>query len=315
MRDVSAPSRRDLWIHWLIYPGHSLPTAAAPVLVASGLAIHDHVFAPLPALAAFFASWLIHIAGLFTDNYTLLVRYPTVKEHPELLDALRNGTLTLSGMRWAILACVALAAIGPGPYLLAVAGLPVVVIGLLGTVGSLGYSAGPFPIGKHGLSDLHFFIMFGIFAPAAAYYVQLAAHHEASSGWSLLFHDMPARAFIVGLPLGAFAVNILIIDDVRDREFDAAKGWRTGPVRFGMTWSRVEYFLVMAFAYLVPFWFWQRMGFDASVLLPVITLPFAALIARRVWTANDRDDLHPMSPFAALLCLGYAALLAVGVAL
>src|SRR5579864_2273457 len=44
-----SPSRRDLWLHWMIYPGHSLPTAAAPVLVAMALAARDHVFAALPA--------------------------------------------------------------------------------------------------------------------------------------------------------------------------------------------------------------------------------------------------------------------------
>jgi 1,4-dihydroxy-2-naphthoate octaprenyltransferase len=315
MRDFAPPSRRDLWIHWLIYPGHSLPTAAAPVLVASGLAIHDHVFAPMPALAAFFASWLIHIAGLFTDNYELVARHPTVNEHPELLDAIKNGTLTLSGMRLAIMICLALAALGTGPYLLEVAGPPVIAIGILGMAGSLGYSAGPFPIGKYGVSDLHFFIMFGVFAPAAAYYVQLAAYHEAVSGWSVLFHDMPLRTLIVGLPLGAFSVMVLIIDDVRDRHFDAAKGWRTGPIRFGMTWSRVEYLFMVGFAYLVPFWFWLRWGFGIWVLLPLITLPFAAMIARNVWTSDDHDTLLPMTPLAALLWFVYATLLAVGLAL
>src|SRR5579863_447350 len=235
MRDVSNPSRRDLWIHWLVYPGHSLPTAAAPVLVAMGLAIHDRVFALLPVILAFLASWLIHIAGLFTDNYELLVRHRGVNEHPELIDAINKGELSLAGLRWAIAVCLGLAAL-TGPYLLHVAGGPVIVIGLLGMAGSLIYSAGPFPFAKHGLSDLHFFIMFGIFAPAAAYYAQFAAHQQPASYWQLLFDGMPMRAFVIGLPLGAIAVNILIIDDIRDRKFDAAKGWRTGPIRFGIAW-------------------------------------------------------------------------------
>jgi 1,4-dihydroxy-2-naphthoate octaprenyltransferase len=314
MIESMASSRRDIWIHWLIYPGHSLPTAAAPVLVAMGLAIHDHVFALVPALLAFVASWLIHIGGLFTDNYQLAVRHPTVNEHPELTKALNNGTLTLNRMRWAIIACFALAAL-TGPYFLHVAGTPVIAIGLLGMAGSLVYSSGPFPFGKHGVSDIHFFIMFGVFAPAAAYYAQMASHHEMSSGWHLLFHEFPLRALIVGLPLGAFAVNILIIDDMRDRHFDAAKGWRTGPVRFGIRWSRIEYSLVAAFAYIIPFWFWLRWGLDVWVLLPLITLPFAYAIARRIWTEDDDDSLVPLTPMAALLCLGYSVLLAVGIAL
>jgi 1,4-dihydroxy-2-naphthoate polyprenyltransferase len=314
MRDVSEPSRRDLWIHWLVYPGHSLPTAAAPVLVAMGLAIHDRVFALLPVILAFLASWLIHIAGLFTDNYELLVRHRGVNEHPELIDAINKGELSLAGLRWAIAVCLGLAAL-TGPYLLHVAGSPVIVIGLLGMAGSLIYSAGPFPFGKHGLSDLHFFIMFGIFAPAATYYAQFAAHQQPASYWQLLFHGMPMRAFVIGLPLGAIAVNILIIDDIRDREFDAAKGWRTGPIRFGIAWSRVEYVLLTGFIYVIPFWFWLRWGFEAWVLLPLVTLPFAAAIARRVLTEDAYDPLLPLTPMAAFLCFGYAALLAVGIAL
>jgi 1,4-dihydroxy-2-naphthoate polyprenyltransferase len=314
MRDVSAPSRRDLWLHWLVYPGHSLPTAAAPVLVASGLAIHDHVFAPLPVFLGFVASWLIHIGGLFTDNYELLVRHPNVNEHPELTKALREGTVTLNGLRWGIFVCFALSAF-PGPYLLHVAGTPVIAIGLLGMAGSLVYSAGPFPFGKLGISDLHFFVMFGIFAPAAAYYVQLAAHQQTGSDWHLLLQGIPLHALIVGLPLGAIAVNILIIDDIRDRHFDTAKGWRTGPVRFGLRWSRVEYILLSIFICCVPFWLWLSWHFEAWVLLPLLTMPFAAEIAKRVLTEEGYEALLPLSPAAAFLCFTYALLLAVGLAL
>jgi len=314
MRDVSKPSRRDLWIHWLVYPGHSLPTAAAPVLVAMGLAFHDRVFAFVPALMGFIASWLIHVGGLFTDNYELVVRHPNVPEHPELLAALKDGSLTLQGMRWAIIACLAIAAL-TGPYLLHVAGTPVVAIGLLGMAGSLVYSSGPVPFGKYGLSDVHFLIMFGVFAPAAAYYVQMASHSDVPPGWHFLLHNMPLRAFVVGLPLGALAVNILIIDDIRDRQFDKAKGWRTGPIRFGIHWSRIEYVLLLAFAYIVPFWLWLQWDLDAWVLLPLVTLPFAYAIARKVWSDDSYDGLLPMTPMAAFLCLGYSILLAVGIAL
>jgi len=307
-------ARRELWLHWLIYPGHSLPTAAAPVLVAMALAGRDGVFAPLPALLGFLASWLIHIAGLFTDNYELLVRHRSVNEHPELIEALNKGALTLNGLRAAILACLALAAL-TGLYLLHVAGPPVVAIGLVGMIGSLIYAGGPYPFGKLGLADIHFFIMFGLLAPAATYYVQMAAHQPVASYWNLAFHDFPLRALIVGLPLGAFAVNILIIDDIRDRAFDAAKGWRTTPVRFGIRFSRIEYVALSTFAYVVPFWFWLGWGFDSWVLLPLFTLPLALALARKVLTEDRHDALVPLTPMAAFLCLGYSALLAAGIVL
>ncbi len=308
------PSRRDLWLHWLIYPGHSLPTAAAPVLVAMALATRDHVFAALPAVLGFLASWLIHIAGLFTDNYELLARHRSVNEHPELIEALNTGALTLGGIRIAIFTCLLLAAL-TGPYLLQVAGTPVIAIGLVGMVGSLIYAGGPFPFGKLGLADLHFFIMFGLIAPAATYYVQLAAHQSTMPDWQLFAHGVPAHALIAGLPLGALAVNVLIIDDIRDRGFDAAKGWRTTPVRFGLRASRIEYVALSVFAYLVPFWLWLGWGFDAWVLLPLLTAPFAWAIAGKILHEDRHDALVPMTPAAALLCLGYSVLLAAGIVL
>jgi len=60
---------REIWIRLLLYPSHTLPTAAAPVFVGIGLALHDDVFAAAPLLIAFLASWLIHIGGVFTDNH------------------------------------------------------------------------------------------------------------------------------------------------------------------------------------------------------------------------------------------------------
>jgi 1,4-dihydroxy-2-naphthoate octaprenyltransferase len=313
MTPPSPLSKYDIWLHWLVYPGHTLPTAAAPVLVAIGLAIHDHVFAPGPAIVGFLASWLIHLAGVFTDNHELLVRHRGVGEHPELFAAIDNGTLTLSGLKWAIGSCLVLACL-TGPYLLAVAGTPVLAIGVVGIVGSLIYAGGPYPFAKLGLADVHFFLMFGVIAPAATYYLQAASLDAHGSGWTLLWHGLPLSAFVIGLPVGALTTNVLIIDDIRDRAFDAVKSWRTTPVRFGIRWSRSEYVLLSAFAYLMPFWFWRGLGLGAWVLLPLATLPFAWMVAHRVCTQDRHDDLVPLTPMAAMLGLGYAALLAVGVA-
>src|SRR5450756_2189432 len=131
MTSPPALSTREIWIKLLLYPSHTLPTAAAPVLVAIGLAVRDQVFAPMPVLIAFLASWLIHVGGVFNDNYELLRRHPDVSEHPELLQALQTGTLTFAGLRNAILVCFLLAAL-MGPYLLSIGGTLAFVIGIVG---------------------------------------------------------------------------------------------------------------------------------------------------------------------------------------
>jgi len=90
-------------VGFLLYPGHTLPTAAAPVLVAAGLAVHDGVLAPLPLAVAFLGSWLIHVGGVFADQHELVRRHPQLPEHPELLRALADGTLEFASLGRSIL--------------------------------------------------------------------------------------------------------------------------------------------------------------------------------------------------------------------
>jgi 1,4-dihydroxy-2-naphthoate octaprenyltransferase len=314
MQQALSWSRRDIWVRKLLYPGHTLPTVIAPVAVAAGLAIHDHVFAALPALLALVAGWLIQVGGVLTDNYENLVQQPEDREHPELVQALKTGALSLRELRLAIYACYGVALFA-GLYLLAIAGLTVLVLGLLSIAASWAYSAGPWPVGRHGLADPLFFVFFGVVSVVGAYYVQAAPIHGASLSAWFIPAALPFAAIALALPIGALTTNILIIDDIRDREFDAVKGKRTVAVRFGIGWSRAEFVALLALSYAAPLWFWLGLGFSAWTLLPLLTLPYALTTARAILTLDRFDDLVPMTPKAGRLLLAYAVLLAIGVAM
>lgn len=303
-------SRRQIWTHWLVYPGHTLPTALAPVAVGMGLAWHDQVPAPLPALLGFVASWLIHVGGVFIDNHVLLTRHPENREHPELIAALHTGALTLPSMRRAAIACFVAAAL-IGPYLTAVAGWPVIALGLIGAAASFLYAGGPCPYARLGLADPLFFLMFGVVAVVGTYWVQAAA----ILGPATALDQFPALAFVAGLPVGALVTNVLIIDDIRDREADEAKGWRTGAVRFGRDFSRAEFVTLAALAYLAPPGLWLQFSLNAWVFLPLLTLPAAAWIAFAVCTRRNMVDLVPMTPRASFLSLAYGILLGTEIAI
>ncbi len=311
MAEAQVWSRREVWRRKLLYPGHTLPTAAAPVLVSIGLAVHHHVFAAAPAFLAFLAGWLIQLGGVLTDNHENLVQQPEDREHPELVQALKLGTLSLSELKAAISACYVLALLA-GAYLLYIAGPFVLLIGLCSIAASWAYSAGPWPIGRHGLADPLFFVFFGIVSVVGGYYVQAAA--GAVPGSWFVREALPAGVLAFGLPIGALTTNILIIDDIRDRDFDAAKGKRTVAVRFGKDWSRAEVCALSILAYLAPFWFWQGLDFSAWILLPLLTVPYAWTIARAVLALDRFEDLVPITPRAGQLLLAYAVLLAIGAA-
>jgi len=309
MSEASTVSRREIWTRKLIYPGHTFPTAFAPVIVAVGLALHDHVFAAVPALLALLAGWLIQFAGVVTDNYENLARQPDDREHPELVNALRAGLITLPGLKATILLCYGLALIA-GLVLVYLAGAPVVVIGLASIAASWAYSAGPWPFGRYGVADPIFFLFFGTVSVVGTYYVQAAAvlgpEHWAQA--------LPPTTVAVSLPIGALITNILIIDDIRDRAFDVVKGKNTIAVRFGITWSRIEFVALLGAAYLLPFWFWLGLGLGPWVLLPLACAPLAVAIGHFVCTHDRFAELVPMTPRLAMLTVGYAVLLAVGLA-
>jgi 1,4-dihydroxy-2-naphthoate octaprenyltransferase len=308
-------SRRELWLRLLLYPTHTLPTAAAPALVGLGLAYHDRVFSLIPALVGFLASWLLHVGGVFIDNYELLVRHPEIREHPELQEALQNGTLSLNVLRTAIGFCF-IAAILTGPYLLHVAGPAVVVFGVLGIVASASYAGGgPLTYARLGLADPIFFLMFGVVAVAGTYYVQAAGFHLDAKAEYFVPQALPWTCLVLGLPVGALVTNVLLIDDIRDRGHDGAKGWHTGSVRFGVAWTRGEIVGLTIFAYAIPFWFWLGLGFGPAVLLPLLTLPRAVSVARTVCMFDAFTELFPMTPKASFLSLYYGALLAIGIAI
>jgi hypothetical protein len=65
----------------------------------SRLKVWCHILAPVPVLVGFLGSWLVHVGGVFTDSYELLRNFPHLQEHPELVQAVENGSLRLSDLR------------------------------------------------------------------------------------------------------------------------------------------------------------------------------------------------------------------------
>lgn len=304
---------RRIWVDLLLYPTHTFPTAAAPVFVAAGLAAHDRVVAPVAAIFAFVASWAIHVGGVFADNYALITKHRDIPEHPELLAALKDGSLTLRGLRIAIAACFVLALL-TAPMLAKSVGWPAVLaLGAIGTVASLGYGGGPLPYAKLGIADPVFFAMFGLVAVPTTYLAQAGLADKGSlAGLIDGFRSLRPELYLAALPIAALVTNVLLIDEIRDADFDRAKGWRSGAVRWGRDFSRVELVTLTVFAYAVPFWLWLRGGYTIGALLPLVTLPTAIDVARRVRRARRFEELLPLTPRASRLAMVYGALSGLG---
>jgi 1,4-dihydroxy-2-naphthoate octaprenyltransferase len=305
-------SRARVWL--MAARPQTLPAAAAPVVVGTGLASHDGVFAPLPALLALVGAALIQVGTNFANDYYDAVRGADAPDREGFTRVTAGGLVAperVKAAMWAVFALAILVGVG----LVAVGGLPVVAIGLASVAAGIAYTGGPYPLGYHGLGDLFVFVFFGLVAVAGTYYVQAAAVVGGLFPQWLPPGTLTAAAVAAGVPIGALSTNILVVNNVRDIEEDRRAGKRTLAVRFGYGPSRAQYAILVGIAYLAPFWFLARPAFGPAVLLPLLTLPYAALVARTVLTETGGDALNPALERTGKLLAGYALLLGAGFAL
>lgn len=110
------------------------------------------------------------------DNHELLRRHAAVIEHPELTEAVRDGSLRLGTLRLWIVACFALSLV-PGLWLVAIGGPFALLLGAVGVLASAGYAGGRWPYTRWGLADpLLFLVMFGVVAVVGTWFAQAVTH-------------------------------------------------------------------------------------------------------------------------------------------
>ncbi|AHZ21404.1 1,4-dihydroxy-2-naphthoate polyprenyltransferase [Haloferax mediterranei] len=291
----------------------TLPAAAAPVLVGTALAVHAGKFAPLPALAALVGALLIQIGTNFANDYYDAIQGADTEAREGFTRVTAGGLIPPSEVKRAMYLTFA-AAILLGTYLVYVGGVPILVIGLLSVASGIAYTGGPYPLGYHGLGDLFVFIFFGLVAVVGTFYVQ-AVSFLAPFPVGIPEGTVTLVAIVVSLPIAALSTNILVVNNVRDKEEDATTGKRTLAVRFGYGVARGEYLAMLALAYAVPFYLWSRSGFEWFVLLPALSMPIAARIAQTVMTETKGEKLNPALEDTGKLLALYAVLFSVGLVL
>ncbi|MFB6137499.1 MAG: 1,4-dihydroxy-2-naphthoate polyprenyltransferase [Halobacteriaceae archaeon] len=312
------PSRARAWL--VAARPQTLPAAASPVLVGTGLAVHHDVAAPLPALVALLGAALIQVGTNFANDYFDAVKGADDPDRAGFTRATASGLLSPSAVRRAAALTFGLA-VCSGTYLVYLGGLPILVVGLSSVVAGVAYTGGPYPLGYHGLGDVFVFVFFGLVAVAGTYYVQaVAAATAAVPAPAAAFPlappagTVPPSAVLAGVPVGALATAILVVNNVRDRESDAAAGKRTLAVRLGDRASRLQYVALLAVAYAVPCWYALAGGYGLAALAPLLTLPGAAVVTRTVRTAEGAALNRALENTGKLL-LAFSALFAAGLAL
>ncbi|WP_208023501.1 1,4-dihydroxy-2-naphthoate polyprenyltransferase [Halorussus pelagicus] len=302
-------SRREAWL--MAARPHTLPAAAAPVIVGVGLAVHEGEFAALPALAAFVGAALIQIGTNFANDYYDAVKGVDTDERKGFTRVTQSGLIAPESVKRAMYATFGLAIL-VGVYLVSVGGLPILIIGLASVVSGIAYAGGPYPLGSHGLGDLFVFVFFGVVAVMGTFYVQAASKLAGAFPMGIPEGTVTLAAFVASLPVAAISTNILVVNNVRDLETDREAGKKTLAVLIGYTASRAEFVGLLALSYVVPVWFWLARDYSPAVVLPLATIPYAASIARTMLTESSGEALNPALERTGKLLAAHSVLFALG---
>lgn len=303
-------SKQRAWV--MAARPQTLPAAASPVVVGIGLALGMDVFAPLPALAALVGALLIQIGANFANDYYDAKSGVDTDEREGFTRVTQSGLITPTEVKRAMVGTFALSIL-VGTYLVYVGGLTIIIVGLTSIAAGILYTGGPYPFGSYGLGDLFVFVFFGLVAVTGTYYVQAAAAAPPFPLW------IPAGivlvpAVVASLPAAAISTDILVVNNLRDRETDKKAGKRSLAVIIGYRWSRLEFLLMLAISYIVPVIFWLT-GYGLLTLAPLLTIPYAARIAATVLTRTDGQALNPALERVGKLLAAHSLLFALGLAL
>jgi 1,4-dihydroxy-2-naphthoate octaprenyltransferase len=289
-----SPSSLGAWV--LAARPATLTAAVAPVCVGTALSLSLGSISPGPMLATFLGAMLLQVGSNFANDVFDYEKGTDTQERLGPTRAVQAGLLSAEQMKRGMVAVFVLALL-VGLYLTSVAGPVIVAIGLLSIVAAIAYTGGPFPLGYHGLGDIFVMLFFGFVAVCGTTFVHLG--------------QVPESALLSSLVPGALATNILVVNNVRDRQTDVLTGKRTLAVRFGRRAAEVQYVGLVFVAYLVPLVLWLRGHAGVGALLCWLTLPLALRNIRQLLKLEGRA-LNAVLVNTAKLVFVVSFLLAIG---
>ncbi len=284
------------WQSWVLAARvPTLPAAVAPVLVGTAVAAQSGGARLVPALAALAVALLLQIGTNFANDAFDFLRGADSTHRRGPTRAVQSGMLSSQQMLAGAYTCFGLAAL-VGLYFVVLHGWGVLVVGLLAIASGLGYTGGPWPIGYHALGEVFVFVFFGVVAVAGTAYVQT--------------DQLSTLALAASVPVGLLVTAILIVNNLRDIDTDAAAGKRTLAVRLGSAPTRALYVFCLVAAALSPVvlrtagltgkWFW----------LPWIASPMMVGLIRTAMRERDAAGLNRLLRHTAQLHLVFSVLLA-----
>ncbi len=302
MNAATAPATVEGSRNWHVWRAairpKTLPAAVAPIAVGCGVAIREDGFDPVVAAAALIVAVLLQIAANLAND---------LFDHRRGADVERLGPVrvTASGLvserqMLRALGVTLTLAVAAGLVLVIEGGWPILILGVVAILCAVAYTAGPFPLGYHGLGDLFVFLFFGLVGVAGSAYVQTG--------------HLTRLALLAALPVGFLATAIIVVNNLRDLATDRAAGKHTLAVRIGRRWTIVQFRALLVAALIIPPLLWILGESGGAVMVSWLAIPLALILGRAIGVTGGRA-LNPLLAGTARLTLLFSLLFAFGLAL
>ena len=273
----------------------TLPASASPVIAASAYAFYAGTFRWVPAVLCLLFALLAQVASNMANDYFEYLQGSDKAGRVGARRAVASGDITPRSILMGTF-CVLGVACAVGLGLVFFAGWQLIPIGVIIAVFALAYTAGPYPLAYHGLGDVTVFLFFGLVAVNMTYYVQAL--------------QFDADVFLLSIAMGLLSINILLVNNYRDMEEDAAANKRTTVVLFGRRFALWWYFVNGLVAVLLLFPCLADFGI-AYIFLPAIVYLFLHIKTGLAIKQRVGEALNPLLGATARNLLVFTILVSV----
>jgi 1,4-dihydroxy-2-naphthoate octaprenyltransferase len=295
---ATAPARTRVW--WSAVRPATLAASVAPVLAGTAVAVHEGGPRLGAGLLALVVGVAMQLGVNFANDYSDFARGADTPRRIGPLRAASSGVVPPDHVRWAAIAAFGVAAVAglilslATDWRLLVAGAACLLAGWL-------YTGGPRPYGYLGLGEVFVFIFFGLVATVGTVYVETLR--------------VTPLAILIGSAMGCIATAILVLNNLRDIDTDAAAGKRTLATRIGRPRTRFLLVALVCVAFAIPVLVVFLKLASATVLLVALAIPIAVVPVRIAYETAAGPPLVRALKRMAITELAYALLFALGLLL
>ena len=295
---AAAPSPAKVW--WLGLRPATLAAAVAPVLAGTAVAVHETGARPWAGVAALVIALALQVGVNLANDYSDFVRGADTPERIGPLRASASGIVAPERVRLAAIASFAVAGI-TGVALSLATDWRLIFVGAACLLAAWLYTGGPRPYGYLGLGEVFVFIFFGLVATIGTVYVQELR--------------VTPLAVLAGCGIGFMATAILVLNNLRDIETDAAAGKRTLATRIGRAPTLILLLVLVCAAFAVPIVILATRLAGVTIMAMHFGIPITAVPVRTAFATRSGPELVGALKRMAAAELAYALLMTLGLLL